>query len=227
MFVGARGLACAADPALDSDKAPLTIDVHANVFNGSDLQLKRFLELVVTRQSAALAKRAVLLCNILQDLAWELAPTAGDENPIVQDLIATNASCPDQVHEAKAARLRQEGYARARTQLLQSALSNRRPGQLMPADTPEALLQREATVPMGTARADFVIRHLYGSDWEMRLPEANLERYLSNFETLFAGLQRELLPLDASWSSLTDNFFWPKCSGVSWFAEGAAKSCSP
>ena len=45
---------CADDPGLASGTSPLTIDVHAHVFNGSDLQIKEFLLQTATHKDSEL-----------------------------------------------------------------------------------------------------------------------------------------------------------------------------
>src|SRR5215813_5958920 len=42
---------CPNDPDIASATTPLTVDVHAHIFNGTDLQVKRFIELVVDKQN--------------------------------------------------------------------------------------------------------------------------------------------------------------------------------
>ena len=74
------------DPTISDDTAPLTIDVHAHVFNASDLQVKRFFELVVSNQNDALAKAAKSLGGILQDLGWDIAPSAKEELEMLRGL---------------------------------------------------------------------------------------------------------------------------------------------
>ena len=46
-------------------------------------------------------------------------------------------------------------------------------------------------------------RLMYGSDWEMSLPEANVKSYLAGFEALYKTLQHDLGP---GWSTLSDDF---------------------
>src|SRR5207247_10068783 len=47
---------CPNDPDIASATTPLTVDVHAHVFNGTDLQVKRFIELVVDKQNDTFAR---------------------------------------------------------------------------------------------------------------------------------------------------------------------------
>ena len=61
---------CANDPSTSDPLAPLTIDVHAHVFNGSDLQVNEFLTRVLGIGGIG---------PFLQNLAWSDAPNAQRE----------------------------------------------------------------------------------------------------------------------------------------------------
>ena len=66
---------------LNSDAgARVDIDAHCHVFNGSDLQVERFLALVASSQFSGLLRRLVqLLAPPLQRSVWAFAPKAADE----------------------------------------------------------------------------------------------------------------------------------------------------
>jgi len=66
---------------LSSDpKAEIDIDAHCHVFNGSDLQVERFLTLVASSAFSGLLKKVVqLLAKPLQRSVWAHAPKAGQE----------------------------------------------------------------------------------------------------------------------------------------------------
>src|SRR5262245_18038793 len=73
-------LLCPHDEQISDLSAPLTIDVHAHVFNGSDLQIKEFIDQVVAKsKTSELHGLTQGLGNILQGLGWNLAPNADDE----------------------------------------------------------------------------------------------------------------------------------------------------
>jgi hypothetical protein len=61
---------CGNDPSISDPSTPLTIDAHAHVFNGSDLQINGFLTKVL---------RIPGIGPILQGIAWSEAPTAEHE----------------------------------------------------------------------------------------------------------------------------------------------------
>jgi hypothetical protein len=61
-------------------KAEIDIDAHCHVFNGSDLQVERFLTLVASSGFSGLLKKVVeLLAKPLQRSVWAHAPKAGKE----------------------------------------------------------------------------------------------------------------------------------------------------
>jgi len=106
---------CSNDPAIANPGTPLTVDVHAHIFNGTDLQVKRFIELVVSKQSDTFAQGAKILGGALQDLAWERAPTARQEQAALRDLQDALAQC--ETHGAQLARLKEGGYSLAKGEL--------------------------------------------------------------------------------------------------------------
>jgi hypothetical protein len=95
--------------------APLTIDAHCHIFNGTDLQVKKFLiEVVEKGQDSEAIKIAA---DLLQDANWDLAPDGKDELRVLKQL----AACENgPMFEAKVEDHRQAGYARARKAILQA-----------------------------------------------------------------------------------------------------------
>jgi hypothetical protein len=73
---------CADDPRFTDPRTPLTIDIHCHVFNGSDIQVAKYIELVRARVQPALAP----LGEILQEVGWETAPTGVQEISVLQDI---------------------------------------------------------------------------------------------------------------------------------------------
>ena len=63
---------CPTDPTISDPSAPLTIDIHTHVFNGSDLQVRGFFNWVVLNNGAS------ELGAILQELGRDFAPTAAE-----------------------------------------------------------------------------------------------------------------------------------------------------
>src|SRR6266702_240255 len=78
---------CPTDPTISDPSAPLTIDVHTHVFNGSDLQIDGFFRWVVLRNSQS------ELGAILQELGRDFAPTAAEELAALQEIGSVNRAC--------------------------------------------------------------------------------------------------------------------------------------
>ena len=57
----------------------LTIDVHAHIFNATDLQVEDFTKLVATRDMGGLGKVGQLIAGPLQSFSWSTAPTVDEE----------------------------------------------------------------------------------------------------------------------------------------------------
>lgn len=150
---------CPNDASISDPQTPLTVDVHSHVFNGSDLQVQKFIELVLPGQHDGLAKGAAALGGVLQDLAWNLAPNARDELKTLAVLQSSFEKCDPTALQVKLNNLRQSGYELARSQL-QAAVTRRRPAQAPRASNFGELLSLEAQAPNATARTDLIIQHL-------------------------------------------------------------------
>ncbi|WP_243393537.1 hypothetical protein [Solimonas fluminis] len=75
--------------------APLTIDAHCHVFNGSDLQIKEFLSRVAVRQRGALGIGVRAIGGLLETLAWNGAPDGDRELEMLASLEKQLAQCGD------------------------------------------------------------------------------------------------------------------------------------
>src|SRR5262245_60039151 len=67
---------CPNDQRVDDKTSPLLIDVHAHVFNATDLPVERFLTLVASRQHGGVGDVWQAFAAALQDIAWHKAPLA-------------------------------------------------------------------------------------------------------------------------------------------------------
>ena len=108
---------CPTSPEVSSPTGALTIDVHCHVFNGTDLQVEKFMSMIAVRQGGALGAGAKLLGSILQGLAWSFAPSGDAEIEVLRELAAALPNCSDGEHTVRIAKLRQAGYTRGREQL--------------------------------------------------------------------------------------------------------------
>lgn len=110
---------CPKAPGISDLQAPLTIDVHAHVFNGADLQIKEFIAQTVVGQDSELSDLADFLGGVLQHLAWHNAPGAREEHVALDRYAAVLAQqCGDaQQLRTLAGESFQDGYARGRREL--------------------------------------------------------------------------------------------------------------
>src|SRR5688572_20031752 len=71
---------CPHDPWISDPNGHLTIDAHAHIFNGADLQVSEFLSKVVGRSAASELRGFVdAFSDLLQFLSWRIAPNAEEE----------------------------------------------------------------------------------------------------------------------------------------------------
>lgn len=86
---------CPNSGAVSDRGTELTIDVHAHVFNGSDLPVKKFLELVMSRQVGVPGSVAGIIGELLQTAAWSRAPKAREELAELENIKLKLATCSD------------------------------------------------------------------------------------------------------------------------------------
>src|SRR6266849_4964907 len=114
---------CPHHPALSDAAGPLTIDVHAHIFNGADLQVGEFLSQVVARSAQSELRGFVeAFGHLLQFLSWRLAPNAQEERTVLETFANTLAKCERPAHAAALQQTRQKDYDLGRAQL-QTALN--------------------------------------------------------------------------------------------------------
>jgi predicted TIM-barrel fold metal-dependent hydrolase len=130
---------CGNDPSLSDPSTPLTIDVHAHVFNGSDLQVDGFLSDVM---------RIPGVGPILQGIAWSEAPTAEQELAELARISDALRRCDRSALEAEITRNSQRQYEIAVEQLKRSANETRNLKSLdQPQATSEFISQIESLPP--------------------------------------------------------------------------------
>jgi amidohydrolase family protein len=119
---------CPDDPRISNPKTPLTIDVHGHVFNGTDIQIERYISLVRARQTPALAN----LGTILQEVGWSVAPSGAQETAALREINqALSAGCGPGAFEAMHVAHRNDQYEKGVVELnsaLDKVESLRRPG---------------------------------------------------------------------------------------------------
>lgn len=121
---------CPDNPTISDPKAPLTIDVHAHVFNGSDLQIKEFISQCVADDKASELHGLVdAMGSILQLLGWSLAPNARTENRALDryEKVMQDCSRADEIRRAAAPAF-QDGYKLGRRELQTAVRTVQRSG---------------------------------------------------------------------------------------------------
>jgi hypothetical protein len=103
---------CPGDPTISDPTAPLTIDVHTHVFNGSDLQIYGFYKWVVSRSSSSDE-----LAEILDALGRHFAPTAAEEMAALQQVEDALRGCNTPLFAQVLNAHREENYQRFRSEL--------------------------------------------------------------------------------------------------------------
>jgi hypothetical protein len=68
---------CPDDPRISDPNTPLTIDVHAHVFNGTDIQVERYITLVQGLPAFG---------QILQQANWSRAPSGAQETSVLREI---------------------------------------------------------------------------------------------------------------------------------------------
>ncbi len=117
-FLSCTRSRCPHDPAISDRDGPLTIDVHVHVFNGADLQVAEFLSQVTTRsKESELGVFVDALGDVLQFLAWQVAPGAQEEFTALAGYERLLAGCDRGGHAALFKKAQQDDYDRGRRQL--------------------------------------------------------------------------------------------------------------
>lgn len=117
---------CPTDPTISDSSTPLTIDVHAHVFNGSDLQIEGFLTRILMRDDPETYREAA---ELIAELGRNFAPSAAQELAELQRIDSVLRSCSGNSVIQVLDDEREAGYRRARSDLkaaLQRVLSRKR-----------------------------------------------------------------------------------------------------
>lgn len=112
---------CPTAPEVSYLEGPLTIDAHCHVFNGTDLQVKEFLSRVAVGQGGMLGSAARAIGELLEQLAWNFAPSGEEELAKLGEVAMALQTCTSKEFALRVGSLRQDGYTRGREQL-QAAL---------------------------------------------------------------------------------------------------------
>lgn len=115
---------CPNDPSISDPAAPLTIDVHAHVFNGSDLQIAEFLKQTTAEPGESELFQFVrdMTGALLQAIAWQSAPGARDEQRALDRYAADAPDCKGPSRLAAATRdAFESGYRHGRGEMLRAA----------------------------------------------------------------------------------------------------------
>ena len=118
-FALSKAATCSNFELLRDVEAPLTIDVHAHIFNGSDLQIAAFLTKVVDADDHSELHSVVkVLGGMLQRIAWRRAPTGAEELRRLDGYRQMDLRCQttEQYRSATKAAA-QDGYSRGLEQL--------------------------------------------------------------------------------------------------------------
>lgn len=108
---------CPNAPEVSYREGQLTIDAHCHVFNGTDLQVKEFLSRVAVKQGGVLGFAAKAIGELLQNLAWNNAPSGDEELAGLAELADALRSCTSAGYSSRVGSLRQAGYTRGRLEL--------------------------------------------------------------------------------------------------------------
>jgi predicted TIM-barrel fold metal-dependent hydrolase len=109
---------CPESPDLSYPAGRLTIDVHCHVFNGTDLPVKDFLYRILAKQSGPVGEAVRIAGDILQRLAWSVAPGYAEEDRQLAALEPGIAACGRSAPGPEPlAGMRQNAYAAGRREL--------------------------------------------------------------------------------------------------------------
>jgi predicted TIM-barrel fold metal-dependent hydrolase len=103
--------------------APLTIDAHCHIFNGSDLQVNGFITRILARQGGIVGVGARAIGPLLQGIGWQVAPSGKAEVKRLNALARELQTCSKQQHRQRVVELKEQAYDVGRTSL-QTALQN-------------------------------------------------------------------------------------------------------
>lgn len=109
---------CSNAPKVSHLCGALTIDAHCHVFNGTDLQIEKFLSQVAIRQRGITGRAVKALSSLLENLAWDIAPNGDEELNKLGEIAATLQTCTAEGFDKNIRDLKQDGYTRGLRQLV-------------------------------------------------------------------------------------------------------------
>ena len=89
---------------------PKSCDAHCHVFNGTDLQVQEFLSRVAVKQGGVLGFAARAIGELLENLAWEYAPSGDEELKDLEQVSLALQTCTPDGYANRVGALKQEGY---------------------------------------------------------------------------------------------------------------------
>lgn len=138
------GIFCPGGNGLNAHGGRLTIDAHTHVFNGTDLPIEPFFRLVLARKTDLPGGVARVIGQLLQAVAWEVAPDAQEEMAAIKSMMPDIERCEDRppaVLETRLNGLADAAHKQGVNQLQQALAS------------PMASLVREKAAGVGSASA--------------------------------------------------------------------------
>ena len=206
---------CPTDPTISDPTTPLTIDVHAHVFNGSDLQIKGFLTKILARDDPNTYQEAA---ELLAEAGRDFAPSASQELAELQRIDEVLKSCSAGGVAQVLIDEREAGYRRAKYEL-QSALQRIRSRKRRLARSPlelqiEDLPETYSDYKKSTQRARFSLRKI--------TPQGALAFLIRNFQFRYMNVYTYLLEYSRGQTRKVDlivahlvDYDWPIGEGSS------------
>lgn len=112
----------------------LVVDVHAHIFNATDLQIKDFANLVATREMGGLGKVARLLTGPLQKFTWATAPTVAEELAELERIRPYIENCDEGRVTTSLLALRDQKYEQGQSEIEVAARSQMSEVAISPRD---------------------------------------------------------------------------------------------
>jgi predicted TIM-barrel fold metal-dependent hydrolase len=193
----------------------LTIDVHAHVFNGSDLQIEGFLTRILARDDPETYEKAA---ELLAELGRNFAPTAAQELAELQRIDAVLRTCNGNGVVQVLDYEREAGYQRARRELkiaLQSTRSRKRRFTRSPLEQQiDNLPESYSQYKRSGYRARFSFKKVTASGALEFLIRNFQFRYVNVYEYLLEYSRGKTRKVDLLVAHLVD-YDWPIGDGTS------------
>jgi hypothetical protein len=207
---------CPTDPTISDPSAPLTIDAHTHVFNGSDLQIRGFFTRILATNNSSFQGFG----EILQELGRDFAPTANEEMVELQRIAGVIRLCDFRATSQMMGSYRQAGYNRA-VKGLKAAARRARLRGLTHNISAEVERQIDA-LPESLARYKTLRRHNAALSPESITVAGGIDFIIRNFQFRYVNVYDYLLEysqgkkrrIDLLVAHLVD-FDWPIGNGTS------------